>query len=126
MYQPGLIGNTNGLFDAGERQFATVPIGFIGPDTLTWSNVVLTGATGTTGTYSRLRISTANLSSAGGTVADGEVEDYYVPFVAVLPVSDIFILCYQKQFTTPIRAVAHIAKPRLFCSAAVTQLDVPV
>jgi|GEM_PF-6555099 len=79
--------NNNGTFDNGEELTAVVPASFTGNDTLTWSGVTLTGAMGTRGTYARFRISTDALTSPGGTVSDGEVEDYFIGFDEALPVT---------------------------------------
>jgi len=79
--------DNNGTFDAGERISVTVPASFTGNETLTWNSISLSGTQGTTGTYGRFRISTDALPLPGGTASDGEVEDYYIPFTAALPVS---------------------------------------
>lgn len=78
--------NNNGTFDAGEIATSTVSAGFSGTSTLTWLNVTLSGPPYTAGTYGRFRISTDALASPGGTVSNGEVEDYFMPFLSVLPV----------------------------------------
>lgn len=77
--------NTNGTFDASEVATATITPGMTSA-TLSWTNQILTGATGTTGTYARFRISTDAGLKATGPATNGEVEDYRIPFSAPLPV----------------------------------------
>ncbi len=79
--------NNNGTFDSSERVAARVPANFTGSDTLRWSNITLTGPNGTAGTYARVRISTDTMTSPLGMASNGEVEDYYIAFSSVLPVS---------------------------------------
>lgn len=68
----------SGTFDAGEAQISSIPAGFTGPRTLTWSN--LTAGTVKPGNlWVRARISTdENLAAdnASRALFDGEVEDY--------------------------------------------------
>ena len=79
--------NNNGVFETGEKVSTTISAGYTGNSTLTWNNTTLSGADGIAGTYARFRISTDDVSAPGGSVSNGEVEDYYIPFAAVLPVS---------------------------------------
>ncbi len=79
--------NNNGTFESSERVATTAAPGFIGNTTLTWTNATLSGPGGTTGTYARFRVSSDPLPNPGGTVSNGEVEDYFIQFSSVLPVS---------------------------------------
>lgn len=83
--------DNNGSFDAGEIQTATISSSTATNRSviLTWNNVTLTGPTSDAGTYARFRISTrqATILQPTGQAPDGEVEDYYIPYTVVLPVS---------------------------------------
>ncbi|MHA4740632.1 T9SS type A sorting domain-containing protein [Dyadobacter sp. MSC1_007] len=80
--------NSNGVFDASEGVCTTAASG-TGAATLTWPTAALSGATGTTGVYARFRITTDALTtgSVNGAAENGEVEDYFIPFQAPLPVT---------------------------------------
>lgn len=80
--------NNNGTFESGEGVCTTLAPG--GSEaTLVWPSSMLSGPTGTTGTYARFRLTTNVLAtgSATGTASDGEVEDYFIPFSGALPVT---------------------------------------
>lgn len=80
--------NNNGTFEAGEGQTASSPAGTTtGSITFTWNNVTLSGISGTTHTYARVRTTTEPLTTSNfaGALKDGEVEDYLVPLAATLP-----------------------------------------
>ena len=79
--------NNNGVFDAGERASTTAAAGFIGNKILTWTAITLSAPAPASGTYARFRVSTDALPLPTGTVSNGEVEDYYIPFTSLLPVS---------------------------------------
>lgn len=85
--------NGNGRFDTGESASANVPDG-ADSTTLSWNNVVLGGANGSLGTYARFRISTDTIKNSmpAGSVVDGEVEDYYIPFAAPLNITPLSVL----------------------------------
>jgi hypothetical protein len=70
--------NRNGVFDASEFTFVGVPNGAT-TATLTWSNIQTLGITAGQ-SYIRLRISTQTFTGAkaGGSLINGEVEDYPV------------------------------------------------
>ncbi|MCD2421235.1 GEVED domain-containing protein [Niabella pedocola] len=82
--------NGNGTFEASEAAtVSSVPTGSNNVSrTFTWSNQILTGATGATRTYLRIRTTTNALTSGmpTGFATDGEVEDYAIPFTIALPV----------------------------------------
>lgn len=82
--------NNNGTFDPAEGVTATSPAGSTsGTVTFTWNNVTLSGASGTTQTYARIRTTTEaiTISNPSGSFIDGEVEDYIVPFAQPLPLT---------------------------------------
>lgn len=82
--------DNNGVFDPGEGLVSVaIPTGSSNlPVSFTWNNVTLTGQTGTSNTFLRLRISTDPLTTADPVLFanDGETEDYLVPFATMLPV----------------------------------------
>jgi hypothetical protein len=80
--------NLNGQFEANESAYASVLNG-VTSATLTWPATTLAGPAGSTGTFSRFRISTdsAKNSLPTGIAADGEVEDYFIPFSTPLPLT---------------------------------------
>lgn len=80
--------NNNGTFESGEGVCTTLAVS--GTEaTLVWPSSTLSGPTGTTGTYARFRLTTNSLTagSATGSATDGEVEDYFILFSGVLPVT---------------------------------------
>jgi hypothetical protein len=77
--------NRNGIFDGGEFSFIGVPNGAT-TATLTWNNIQNLGITAGQ-SYIRLRISTQPFSQPGGTLPDGEVEDYPVTILQGLVAS---------------------------------------
>lgn len=87
--------NGNGTFDAGE---ASAPVAVATgssnlPISFTWNNMPLTGAAGLSGTFLRIILTNSPLSASDAATSFapssgiGEVEDYFVPFDAPLPVS---------------------------------------
>ena len=86
--------NGNGTFDASEAVCTTVASG-ITSATLTWPSATLGGSLGTTGVYARFRITTDALTGSNptGIASNGEVEDYFIPFLTPLPVTLLFIHC---------------------------------
>ena len=83
--------NNNNTFDIGEGVAAT-PVSSgtnNGTVSFTWPTPTLQGSAGRTGTFLRIRTSTdlLTVSTPTGAVSDGEVEDYYLPFNTVLPLS---------------------------------------
>lgn len=82
--------NGNGVFDASEAQTATAVVtGSTNTSrTFTWTNFAL-GGPGRGGTYLRVRTTTSALTSANSTglFANGEVEDYFIPFAVTLPIT---------------------------------------
>jgi hypothetical protein len=80
--------NNNGVFDASESTCTTIANGATSV-TLTWTSQVLTGPVGTAGTYARFRITSDALAAgnSNGPASNGEVEDYYIPFLVSLPVT---------------------------------------
>lgn len=78
--------NNNGTMEASEAQTATTPAASItGSVTFTWTNATLLNAV--TQTYTRIRVTTENITTAdvGGAFRDGEVEDYLIPVSQPLP-----------------------------------------
>lgn len=78
--------NLNGQFDASESVCTTASAGV---NTLTWPSATLTGPVGSTGTFARFRLSTDTVRNSfpTGVAADGEVEDYFIPFSTPLPLT---------------------------------------
>lgn len=80
--------NGNGVFDTGERQSTVVAAGYTGAVSLTWTNITVGGTSGAPGTYARFRISTdVQAASPVANAANGEAEDYFIPFSTPLPVT---------------------------------------
>lgn len=83
--------NGNGQFDATEGISLQVPTGAVNLNsTFTWTNATLTREAGVPGTYLRLRVTTdpsVTVSTPTGFAADGEAEDYFIPFTVILPVN---------------------------------------
>jgi hypothetical protein len=86
--------DNNGTFDAAEGVTATVPTGSTNvPVSFTWTGASLSGVTGTMAVYMRVRLTTdpitvANASSSATSrpfAIDGEVEDYMIPLLIILP-----------------------------------------
>lgn len=92
--------NLNGQFDASESVCTTVPNGAT-TATLTWPAATLSGPVGSTGTFARFRISTDTVKNSfpTGVVADGEVEDYFIPFMTPLPLTVITFEATKKGET---------------------------
>lgn len=87
--------NGNGTFDAGEAS-APVPVATGSsnlPISFTWNNMPLTGAAGLSGTFLRIILTGSPLRAADAATSFapasgiGEIEDYFIPFDAPLPVS---------------------------------------
>lgn len=81
--------NTNGTFEPGEGLSTTVPTAASQASyTFTWTNQTLSGTSGRSFTYTRVRLASADLSTATPTGAanSGEVEDYAISFATPLPV----------------------------------------
>jgi hypothetical protein len=90
--------NNNGTFDASEGVCTTVANNAT-TATLVWPTGSLAGPTGTTGVYARFRITTDVLTSGNsiGAAADGEVEDYFIPFEAPLPVTLVSFTAVKSE-----------------------------
>jgi len=89
--------NNDGIFSAlGEARQILVPDGSNGIFTLHWGNPTITGSA-RTGTYARFRLAqfgqinantpANNNPSFNASPLTGEVEDYYIPFTVILPVT---------------------------------------
>lgn len=77
--------NRNNIFEPNERITTTIPASFSGKIVLSFpcSDYARNGLG--FGLYARFRISTDVLTSPLGQVSDGEVEDYYIPALKILP-----------------------------------------
>lgn len=81
--------NTNGTFEPGEGLSTTVPTAAAQASyTFTWTNQTLSSTAGRSFTYTRVRLASADLSTATptGALNSGEVEDYAISFSTPLPV----------------------------------------
>lgn len=92
--------NGNGVFDVSEGMCTTVASSAT-TASLTWPSATLAGATGTTGVYSRFRITTDGLvtANANGVASNGEVEDYFILFEKPLPVTLISFTAIKSEGT---------------------------
>jgi hypothetical protein len=80
--------NNNGTFESEEGVCTTLAPGGTAA-TLTWPSVTMSGFLRRRGTFARFRLTTDPITAADmtGLATNGEVEDYFLPFSDVLPVT---------------------------------------